>query len=580
MMTAELMYAIATLMTWVGIGLLVRGVFLLFKRFFGTPGFDPDAVQKKAAISTGVGAALLLLSTVFPKQLGHEVGPGIKVPIFWPYATLPGWMILFGLFFIVANGIQYRTALTKEEAKLKLRNMAIWAGVGVVGFIWMKRAEQSIHFLRGAIPMQLTTILAIVALLVVTLFVMVRTEKATRTKGIAKTVSVQLALLAGTIVFGIPFAWMLSTSFKEEIDFANTDGLVWIPKVQLTHEYMDEEKPLVSVRFEGRKVQAGIDSNLGDGKYLLEIERPYGLRGRRFEANESDFQRIARQQLIYSTEEQGQQVTAFVVQEQEGGSRLLEVLTPAALKGDRIERTPEEVKPVRETGLRWQNYSEAIEWMPFETYYGLRYLTNTLWLVVMSVLGTVLSCSVVAYGFSRLRFPGRDQLFNVMLATMALPAAVTILPQFLIFRSLGWIDTLLPLWVPTFFAGAFNVFLLRQFFSTVPLELEEAARIDGCGYWKTFWAVMLPMVKPALAAIAIWTFMGAWNNFMGPLIYVNTPEKMPVAYALQIFSGDKGLEAGLMMAFSTMTIAPVVLLFFFAQRYFIEGVQLSGLGGR
>ena len=218
--------------------------------------------------------------------------------------------------------------------------------------------------------------------------------------------------------------------------------------------------------------------------------------------------------------------------------------------------------------------------MPFETWYGLRYLINTLWYVVMAVLGTVLSCSLVAYGFSRLRFPGRDQLFSVMLATMMLPAAVTMLPQFLIFRTLGWVDSLLPLWVPTFFAGAFNVFMLRQFFATVPTELEEAARIDGCGYLRTFWQVMLPQVKPALAVIAIWTFMGAWNNFMGPLIYVSSPEKVTLSYALQLFAGDRYTDVSLIMAFSTMTVLPVLLLFFFAQKYFIEGVTLSGMGGR
>jgi len=211
---------------------------------------------------------------------------------------------------------------------------------------------------------------------------------------------------------------------------------------------------------------------------------------------------------------------------------------------------------------------------------GLVYLKNTLILVILSVVGTILSSSIVAYAFSRLKFPGRDLLFGLLLATMMLPGAVTLLPQFLIFRSLGWIDSLYPLWVPAFFASAFNVFLLRQFFKGIPMELEDAAKIDGCSYFRSFWNIMLPQIKPALAVIAIWTVLGAWNNFMGPLIYVNSPENMPISYALQLFHGDRSGEPGYLMAFATLTILPVLALFFFAQKYFIEGVTLSGMGGR
>jgi len=163
---------------------------------------------------------------------------------------------------------------------------------------------------------------------------------------------------------------------------------------------------------------------------------------------------------------------------------------------------------------------------------------------------------------------------------MMLPGAVTMMPTFLIFRELGWIDTLKPLWVPSFFASAFNVFLLRQFFLNIPMELEDAAKIDGCSYLRTFWQVMLPQIRPALAVVAIWTFMGSWNNFMGPLIYISSPEHMPIAYALQLFQNDRSGEPGLTMAFAAMATVPVLVLFFFAQRYFIEGVQLTGLGGR
>ena len=209
------------------------------------------------------------------------------------------------------------------------------------------------------------------------------------------------------------------------------------------------------------------------------------------------------------------------------------------------------------------------------------YLKHTLIIVILSVLGTLLSSAIVAYAFSRMNFPGRNVLFGILLATMMLPAAVTLLPTFLIFRQIHTIDTLIPLWAPAFFGSAFNIFLLRQFFMQIPMELEDAAKIDGCTYLKTFWDIMMPQIKPALAVIAIWTFMGAWNNFMGPLIYISSPEHMPLSYALQLFNGDRGNdEPGLVMAFATMCMAPVLLLFFFAQRYFIEGVTLSGLGGR
>ena len=171
----------------------------------------------------------------------------------------------------------------------------------------------------------------------------------------------------------------------------------------------------------------------------------------------------------------------------------------------------------------WRNYPDALKFLPPDSDYGLLNLGNTLVIAVMSVIGTVLSSSLVAYGFARLRWPGRDWLFGVLLATMMLPDAVTMMPRFLIFRELHWIDTLYPLWVPSFFASAFNVFLLRQFFMGIPQELEDAAKIDGCGPLATWWRVMLPLVKPALAAVTIMTFLGAWKDFLGPLIYISSP---------------------------------------------------------
>ena len=230
--------------------------------------------------------------------------------------------------------------------------------------------------------------------------------------------------------------------------------------------------------------------------------------------------------------------------------------------------------------LAWNNYPDALRFLPAGSLYGLRSLLNTLTIAGLSVTGTLLSSSLVAYGFARLRWPGRDWLFGLLLATMMLPDAVTMMPRFLIFRSLHWVDTLLPLWAPSFFASAFNVFLLRQFFLGIPQEMEDAAKIDGCGPFTTWWRVMLPLVKPALAAVAITTFLGAWRDFMGPLIYISSPEKMPLSYLLQLFSSAHGAEPGMLMAATTLVVLPVVVLFFFTQRYFVEGITLSGMGGR
>jgi len=195
------------------------------------------------------------------------------------------------------------------------------------------------------------------------------------------------------------------------------------------------------------------------------------------------------------------------------------------------------------------------------------------------MFGTVLSCSLVAYAFARLRWPGRDVLFAVMLATMMVPPMVTMIPVFHIYRALGWYNTLKPLWVPSFLGGAFFIFMLRQFMKTIPVELEDAAKIDGCGYFGVYWRIILPLMKPALAAVAIFTFQGTWNNFMGPLIYLNDQRLYPLALGLFEFRTQYGTELGMLMAASTVMTFPVVAIFFLAQKYFIQGVTLTGIKG-
>ncbi|MBM3277200.1 MAG: carbohydrate ABC transporter permease [Candidatus Handelsmanbacteria bacterium] len=197
----------------------------------------------------------------------------------------------------------------------------------------------------------------------------------------------------------------------------------------------------------------------------------------------------------------------------------------------------------------------------------------------MSIAGQLLSCSLVAYAFARLRWPGREVLFGVLLATMMLPGQVTMIPVFLIFKSLGWYNTLKTLWVPSFFGSAFFIFMLRQFMRAIPTDLEDAARIDGCGPFGIYWRIILPLIKPALAAVAIFTFMGAWNDFMGPLIYLNDQRLYPLALGLFDFRSQHGGEYGMLMAASTLMTLPVIGVFFLAQKYFIQGVTLTGMKG-
>lgn len=223
----------------------------------------------------------------------------------------------------------------------------------------------------------------------------------------------------------------------------------------------------------------------------------------------------------------------------------------------------------------WSNYSDALTAIPF-----LSYLKNTLLVTTWSIVGTVLSSAVVGYSFARIRWPGRELLFGVTLATMMIPPQVTMVPVFMLMRSLGWFNTFMPLIIPTFLGGsAFFIFLMRQFFLTLPVDLEDAARVDGCGVLRTFWIIMLPQVKPALATVGIFTFMNTWNDFMGPLIYLAEEDKYTLALGLQSFLTENMAVWNQLMAFSTVLLIPLLILFFFAQKYFIEGIALTGIKG-
>ncbi len=217
------------------------------------------------------------------------------------------------------------------------------------------------------------------------------------------------------------------------------------------------------------------------------------------------------------------------------------------------------------------NYPDAIHNMPF-----LLYLRNTLVLCLCTVVGAVMSSAVVAYGFAKIDFKGRNVLFITLIATMALPGQVTMIPVFTLFRSIGWYGTYLPLIVPAFTGSAYYVFLLTQFFKTLPGEMSEAACVDGAGEWKIFTRLVLPLSKPALATCALFQFIGTWNDFLGPLLYVNDPAKYPLAYGLQQFVSHYGGFYAQLMAAATIFTLPIIVLFFFAQKTFIQGISTTG----
>jgi ABC-type glycerol-3-phosphate transport system permease component len=212
----------------------------------------------------------------------------------------------------------------------------------------------------------------------------------------------------------------------------------------------------------------------------------------------------------------------------------------------------------------------------FVKFPALRYTANTLIIVVFSTAGTMLSCSMAAYAFSRLRWPDRKLLFGFLLATMMIPAPVTMIPVFILFSTLHCVDTFLPLIVPSFFGNAFFIFLLRQFFLTIPEDLLEAARLDGASEWRVFWQIMLPLSKPALLTVMIFSVLRDWNDFLGPLIYLTSEQNRTLALGLAHLKGVQDTQVGLLMAATMLMVLPALVLFFVAQRFFIEGIALTG----
>jgi multiple sugar transport system permease protein len=223
----------------------------------------------------------------------------------------------------------------------------------------------------------------------------------------------------------------------------------------------------------------------------------------------------------------------------------------------------------------WSNYSQLFRALPF-----LRYFWNTFLYAVVTIAGVCISSSLVAYGFSRLRWPGRDVVFYVMLMTLILPFVCTLIPLFVMYKRFGWIGTYLPLEVPTFFGSSvFSTFLLRQFFMTIPQSLSDAARIDGASEFYIYGRIILPLAKPAMAAVILFQFIYCWNDFLGPLIYISNQSSYPLSLGLDLILGDYTTNWAWVMAGATAATAPIIILFFLTQRTFIQGIALTGTKG-
>jgi len=227
------------------------------------------------------------------------------------------------------------------------------------------------------------------------------------------------------------------------------------------------------------------------------------------------------------------------------------------------------------TTPHWSNYAEVFQRLPFFTF-----ILNSMFVTLLGTIGTVLSSVTVAFSLSRIRWPGRDLVFALMLATMMLPGVVTLIPTFIIFKNIHWLGTFYPLWVPSWFAGAFYCFLMRQFMMTLPTDLDEAAKMDGASNFRILWQIVVPLCGPAIATVAIFAFLAHYNDFMGPLLYISENRMYTIPLGLLWFQGRFGNYWHLVMAASMVSVAPLIVLFFAAQRYFVQGIALTGLAGR
>ena len=330
-----------------------------------------------------------------------------------------------------------------------------------------------------------------------------------------KTIT-SLVLAAGAGIIMIPFLYLLSTSVKDRDQMRQSPPQL-IPIAATTVEINNQAEPLYQVTLEGQTREMALIKNRPGGKGLfVDPAKP-------------------------------DQTYELVIAEQTALQHL---------------------------EIHWENYPEALKQMKFN-----KLLINTLLVTFLGMAGMLFSCSLVAYGFSRFRAPWLNVLFIVLLSTIMLPSQVRLLPTYVLFNKLGWVDTLLPLIVPQFFANAYDVFLLRQFFMTIPLELDDAAKIDGASPLQVLMFIILPQARPALIAVAIFHFLYAWNDFYEPLIYLHSPEHWTLAVGLQTFNALYAVNTNYIMAASAVMILPPIILYFLAQRIFTQGVVFTGIKG-
>lgn len=272
----------------------------------------------------------------------------------------------------------------------------------------------------------------------------------------------------------------------------------------------------------------------------------------------------------YRPQKDGLPVPALIVDQRPGE---FQIETDPALPPQWVKA--ESVKIQKRVHFRVENFTQAWTSKPFNLF-----LFNTLFITVCCIIGQVLSSSLVAFGFSRIQWPGRNAFFMLVLATMMLPGEVTMIPTYLIYRNLGMIDTFGPLILPSFLGGgAFSIFLFRQFFMTLPRELDEAARIDGCNSFGVYRHILMPLCKPIVSTIAVFAFVGHWNDFITPLIYLNSPDKYTLAVGLRFFQGAYSTDLHLLMAASTLVLIPVIIVFFLGQKHFVKSIVMSGVKG-
>lgn len=381
-------------------------------------------------------------------------------------------------------------------------------------------------------------------------------------------------LLVGSVLFLFPFVWLVSTSLKPN-EQTTTIPPKWIPENHVAE-------------INGEPVQVVHGEAISTPMYVVRVHegRDAGKKRRvpvtdfedgRIRVNIAGVTRWYDAELLYKAEKGWRYIERRVDERRIDQAVEWDLVPPESIESD--------------PHLFWSNFPTAVERMGLTTVsvpllgtftvpiFWL-YMRNTLIVCVLGVLGTVTSSALVGYSLSRIAWKGRGTLFAITLATMMVPFPVLMVPLYTLFKTFGWVGTLLPLWMPAFFGTGFNIFLLRQFFLTIPRDLSEAARIDGCSELGIFWRVILPLSKPALAVVALFHFLFAWNDFMGPLLYLTRKETYTLSLGLQVFRSQQGgTDWSSLMAASTLICLPIIVLFFFTQKTFIKGIATTGLKG-